>query len=153
MTTTARITHSRRSWCGKELAHIALGHEDRGAAGLHRGTGEVEAESVALMVCASFGVDSADYTVPYVASWSTQVKNSSPMEVIRATGERARATTLTILDGLPKPTVGDGTPPGLDRNIGERTAQRSGAERSASVSARPSMVAAETRESAVAVGW
>ncbi len=57
-----------------ELAHIELGHEDRRPAGLHRGIGEVEAESVALMVCASFGLDSTDYTIPYVAGWSSQVR-------------------------------------------------------------------------------
>lgn len=136
-----------------ELAHIALGHEDRGPAGLHRGIGEVEAESVALMVCASFGIDSATYTVPYVASWSSQVKGSSPLEVVRATGERARSTALAILDGLPEPPVGDGTPPGLDHSIGEPARERSGAERGALVTARPSPAAAEVREPPVAVGW
>ncbi|MGH8936618.1 MAG: DNA primase, partial [Acidimicrobiia bacterium] len=35
-----------------------------------RGIVEVEAESVAYMVCAALGVDSAGYSLPYVASWS-----------------------------------------------------------------------------------
>lgn len=133
-----------------ELAHIELGHEDRRLDGLHRGVGEVEAESVALMVCASFGLDSTDYTVPYVASWSSQVKDSGPLEVIRATGERARTAALAILDGLPEAPVGDGDPPGLDRNVGERARERSGAERTAPAPIRPA--AAEVREPA-AVGW
>jgi antirestriction protein ArdC len=133
-----------------ELAHIELGHEDRRPAGLHRGIGEVEAESVALMVCASFGLDSTDYTVPYVASWSSQVKDSSPLEIIRATGERARTTALAIVDGLPEAPVGNGDPPGLDRSIGERSRERPGTERVAPITARPS--AAASREPAV-VGW
>ena len=136
-----------------ELAHIELGHEDRRPAGLHRGIGEVEAESVALMVCASFGLDSTGYTVPYVASWSSQVKDSSPLEVIRATGERARSTALAILDGLPEAPVGDGDPPGLDRSVGKEPGrERSGSERVAAVTARPAAGPVEVREPA-AVGW
>jgi hypothetical protein len=134
-----------------ELAHIELGHEDRRSAGLHRGIGEVEAESVALMVCASFGLDSTDYTVPYVASWSSQVKDSSPLEVIRATGERARTTALAILDMLPEAPVGDGDPPGLGR-FKEPGRERSGAERAAPIIARPAATPVEVREPA-AVGW
>lgn len=135
-----------------ELAHITLGHEDRRPAGLHRGIGEVEAESIALMVCASFGLDSTDYTVPYVASWSSQVRDSSPLEVIRATGERARTTALAILDKLPQAPVGDGDPPGLDRSLGEQARERSGTRRAAPVTARPATTAVVVREPA-AVGW
>jgi hypothetical protein len=133
-----------------ELAHIELGHEDR-PDGLQRGIGEVEVESVALMVCASFGLDSTDYTVPYVASWSSQVKDSSPLEVIRSTGERARPTALAIVDGLPEPTVGDGDPPGLDRSPGARARERPGAERAVPVPSRPT-AAVEVREPAAVVG-
>lgn len=97
-----------------ELGHIALDHGDRGPEGLHRGIGEVEAESVALMVCTAFGLDSTGYTVPYVASWSSTVRDQKPIEVIRATGERVRRTALAILDLLPEPPGGDGTPPGVD---------------------------------------
>ncbi|GAB3924460.1 hypothetical protein GCM10011575_03550 [Microlunatus endophyticus] len=137
-----------------ELAHIELGHEDRRPDGLHRGIGEVEAESVALMVCASFGLDSTDYTIPYVAGWSSQVTGSSPMEVIRATGERARMTSLAILDELPEAPVGDGDPPGLDRaTSAERPRERSGAKRAAPVTARPAAGPVEVREPAAVVGW
>ena len=136
-----------------ELAHIELGHEDRRPAGLHRGIGEVEAESVALMVCASFGIDSTDYTVPYVASWSSQVKDSSPLEIVRATGERARTTALAILDGLPEPTVGDGDPPGLDRGVAKEPGrERPEAERATPMPAHPATRPVELPEPA-AVGW
>ncbi|NHN55843.1 serine/arginine repetitive matrix protein 2 [Calidifontibacter sp. DB0510] len=118
-----------------ELGHVALDHGDRGPQGLHRGIGEVEAESVALMVCTAFGLDSTGYTVPYVASWSSTVKDQNPIEVIRATGERVRGTALAILDRLPEPPGGDGTPPGLDRSSDqtgpERAAPKQAAERGA----------------------
>lgn len=98
-----------------ELAHIALGHEDRRGEGLHRGIGEVEAESVAMMVTAAWGMDSTGYTVPYVGGWSSSVRDRDPVDVVRATGELVRRTALDILDGLPESPLGDGSPPSLDR--------------------------------------
>jgi len=96
-----------------ELGHIASGHESRGGDGLHRGIQEVEAESVATMVTAAYGMDTTGYTVPYVATWSTTVKDRDPVDVVRGTGELVRRTALAILDYLPEPSGGDGTPPGL----------------------------------------
>lgn len=114
---------ARTKTLAHELAHIALDHGDRGHADLHRGVGEVEAESVALMVCTAFGMDSASYTVPYVGSWSSSVPGQSPLEVVRATGERVRVTALRVLDGLPEPPGGDGTPPGLPELLADRPAR------------------------------
>lgn len=96
-----------------ERAHIALGHAGRGQEGLHRGIGEVEAESVAMMITAAYDIDSADYSVPYVSTWATTVDDTRPVDVVRATGELVRKTALAILADLPEPPVGDGRPPGL----------------------------------------
>jgi hypothetical protein len=101
-----------------ELAHIVLGHEARADDGLHRGVREVEAESVATMVTAAYGMDTSGYTVPYVAHWSATVKDRDPVDVVRGTGELVRKTALAIFDHLPEPTVGDGTPPSLERKAG-----------------------------------
>ncbi|WP_166355025.1 ArdC-like ssDNA-binding domain-containing protein [Phytoactinopolyspora limicola] len=93
-----------------ELAHIMLGHgpgDDR-----HRGIREVEAESTAVMVTASFGLDTQPNSMPYVAGWSSTVNGRDPLDVVRATGERARTAALSILEKLPEAPVGDGTPPG-----------------------------------------
>lgn len=52
-----------------ELAHVLLEHDkvaDRGCRGLL----EVEAESVAYIVCRTLGVDAGDYSFGYVANWS-----------------------------------------------------------------------------------
>src|SRR5699024_11830763 len=48
-----------------ELGHVLLHGPDAGEARQHRGIGEVEAESVALMVGAAHGMDTSGYTVPY----------------------------------------------------------------------------------------
>lgn len=105
---------ARTKTLAHELAHIALGHEQRrGGEGLHRGIGEVEAESVAMMITAAWGMDSTGYTIPYVAHWASSVDGQDPGAVVRATGERVRTTALAILDRLPDPPLGDGRPPGL----------------------------------------
>jgi antirestriction protein ArdC len=102
-----------------ELGHVMLhgpGRDDLTAdAALHRGIAEVEAESVALMIGAGHGLATDDYTIPYVASWASSVPGKTPVEVVQSTAERVRRTAVTILDKLNTPQVGDGNPPGLDR--------------------------------------
>jgi DNA primase len=53
-----------------ELAHIRLHEPNSDGRPSCRGIVEVEAESVAYMVCAGVGIDSAGYSLGYVASWS-----------------------------------------------------------------------------------
>ncbi|GAA1854547.1 ArdC-like ssDNA-binding domain-containing protein [Myceligenerans crystallogenes] len=81
----------------------------------HRGIVEIEAESVAAFVLAAHGVDSADYTVPYVSTWASRVKGVDPVAAVQQTATRVRTIALTILDGLDTTMVPDGDPPGLDR--------------------------------------
>ena len=98
-----------------ELAHVMLhGPANTDAAG-HRGVAEVEAESVALMVGAAHGLDTSQYTVPYVTTWAASVSAVNPVQVVTSTLDRVRKAALTILDHLDTVQVGDGDPPGLDR--------------------------------------
>jgi len=115
---TGMTTHNmmdRRRWCRKELGHVMLHGPDNADAALHRGIAEVEAESVALMVGAAHGLETDDYTIPYVASWASSVPGKTPVEVVQSTAERVRGAAVTILDKLDTSQVGDGNPPGLDR--------------------------------------
>src|SRR5690606_3999200 len=99
-----------------ELAHVLLhGPENPDASG-HRGIAEVEADSVALMVAAAHGMDTSDYTIPYVSGWAATVPEKSPVEVVQATGERVRKTAASILDQLPTEQIANGDPPGLNRD-------------------------------------
>ncbi|HEX4400125.1 MAG TPA: ArdC-like ssDNA-binding domain-containing protein [Galbitalea sp.] len=98
-----------------ELAHVMLHGPDNPDATAHRGIGEVETESVALMVGAAHNLDTSCYTIPYVASWATAVEGKTPTEVMQATGERVRAAAVTILDSMPTIQTGNGDPPGLLR--------------------------------------
>ncbi|QEA30070.1 ImmA/IrrE family metallo-endopeptidase [Microbacterium sp. CBA3102] len=99
-----------------ELAHVKLHGPNRPDATGHRGIGEVEAESVALMIGAAHGMDTTAYTIPYVSGWAGTVKDKDPAEVVQATGERVRRTAGAILDALPTVQLGGGDPPGLTRD-------------------------------------
>lgn len=104
-----------------ELAHIRL-HGPDGEGIAHRGIGEVEAESVALMVGAAHGMDTSSYTIPYVSSWASAVDDKSAVEVVQQTGERVRRTAIDILSSLDTVQVGNGDPPKLERHQPQRDA-------------------------------
>jgi antirestriction protein ArdC len=74
-----------------ELAHVLL--HDGVEAISRRDLAEVEAESVAYLVCHSAGLASDDYSLPYVARWSA----GDPAQV-RLTAERVITTARRILD-------------------------------------------------------
>ncbi|MWB99420.1 ArdC-like ssDNA-binding domain-containing protein [Agromyces seonyuensis] len=101
-----------------ELAHVRLhGPTDNEDAPQHRGIGEVEAESVALMIGAAHGMETSGYTIPYVSGWAATVAGRTPLEVVQSTGERVRRTAVDILSQLPTEQLGAGDPPGLDRTF------------------------------------
>ncbi|WP_347125947.1 ArdC family protein [Microbacterium sp. SY138] len=119
-----------------ELAHVRLHGPDNPDATGHRGIGEVEAESVALMIGAAHGMDTSSYTIPYVSGWAGTVKDKDPAEVVQATGERVRKTAGAILDALPTVQLGGGDPPGLNRDA-LRTERPARAERTAAPRVEP----------------
>jgi hypothetical protein len=98
-----------------ELAHVKMHEPSDDGPARHRGIGEVEAESVAMMIGAAHGMPTDGYTIPYVSAWATTVKDKTPAEVVQATGERVRSTALAILNGLDTTQIGGGDPPSLDR--------------------------------------
>ncbi|MBO1030367.1 serine/arginine repetitive matrix protein 2 [Tessaracoccus sp. SD287] len=99
-----------------ELAHVRMHDPDDVEVRQHRGIREVEAESVALMIGAAHGMTTDGYTIPYVSTWAARVDGQDAAQVVQATGERVRKTALAILDQLDTLQVGDGTPPGLERD-------------------------------------
>lgn len=67
---------------------------DRAGPGTCRGRIEVEAESVAFLVCEAAGLPTDRYSFPYVTGWA-----GGDAEVVRATATRVIATARTILAG------------------------------------------------------
>ncbi|TRW47413.1 ArdC-like ssDNA-binding domain-containing protein [Georgenia yuyongxinii] len=96
-----------------ELGHVLQGVNEDGPS--HRGIAEVEAESVALMTLAAHGVDSSQYTVPYVAGWAHSIEGRDPLEVVASTASRVRSMAIQVLDGLDTLQIPDGAPPGLQQ--------------------------------------
>jgi hypothetical protein len=74
-----------------ELGHVLLGHEDAH----HRGVGEVEAESVAFVVCAHVGLATDDYSLAYVARWA-----DGDVKTVKASAERVVKVSGAICAGL-----------------------------------------------------
>lgn len=75
-----------------ELAHVLL-HQKSGIT--ERVVAEVEAESVAFVVCRALGLDTADYSFAYVAGWS-----GGDTEVIAATAQSVITTAHDILASI-----------------------------------------------------
>ena len=59
-------------------------------------TKEVEAESVAYCVCSSFGLNTSDYSFPYIAGWSS----SREMKEMKASMDVIRKTAGEMIDQL-----------------------------------------------------
>ena len=89
-----------------ELAHALL-HED---GGVDRPVAELEAESVAFIVCGSaFGLDTSSYSLGYVATWAGGGREA--LDALRESAERIAAAARRILDAL-----------GSDAEVGEEAA-------------------------------
>jgi antirestriction protein ArdC len=81
-----------------ELGHVLLHAPATRPEGLTRPRAEVEAESVAFVVTAAHGLDSHDYTVPYVTGWA-----GGDLTLVQQTAERVLSTARIILQRTPPP--------------------------------------------------
>ncbi len=75
-----------------EKAHSLL-HNSDSEAKFTRSEAEVQAESVAYVVCQAFGLDSSDYSFPYIASWANK-----DMDTLRA--------SLSVIEKAAKELMG-----------------------------------------------
>ena len=80
-----------------EVAHVRLGHLGERAA-LERERRELEAESVAYIVCQSLGIDSSDYTFGYLASWARSLKDVG--KVLSESGKLLTKVADDIVEAL-----------------------------------------------------
>jgi hypothetical protein len=76
-----------------ELAHVLL--HDASRVRTDRDLAEIEAESVAFVVCSALGVETADYSLPYVALWA-----AGDLERVRRTAERVVTTAQAVLAAM-----------------------------------------------------
>lgn len=66
-----------------------------------RETREVEAESVAYVVCQHFGMDTSDYSFGYIAGWS----NGKELEELKSSLGRIRNAAAELIEGIEGPTL------------------------------------------------
>ncbi|MGM9543284.1 MAG: ArdC-like ssDNA-binding domain-containing protein [Candidatus Limivicinus sp.] len=59
-------------------------------------TREVEAESIAYVVCQHFGIDTSDYSFPYVTGWSS----GKELDELKASLECISKTAAEMIDGI-----------------------------------------------------
>ena len=78
-----------------ETAHALL-HARPEAADKDRHTKEVEAESIAYVVCQHFGIDTADYSFPYVTSWSS----GKELDELKASLDCISKTAAEMIDSI-----------------------------------------------------
>lgn len=79
-----------------EYAHNLLGHVKPGYNYTeHRGQAETEAESVAHVVCGALGLDTSQYSAPYVQGWS-----QGKAEVIEKAAKAVVKVSMQILAAL-----------------------------------------------------
>ena len=82
---------------------------------------EMEAESVAYVVCQHFGIDTSDYSFGYVAGWS----HGKDLSQLKASLELIRNTAAELIDGIAPPKE---LPPPTQKK--QRTKRRNVYERS-----------------------
>lgn len=66
-----------------------------------RETREVEAESVAYVVCQHFGIDTSDYSFGYIAGWSS----GKELEELKSSLSRIRNAAAELIEGIEGPTL------------------------------------------------
>lgn len=67
-----------------------------GKAEKDKNTREVEAESIAYVVCQHFGIDTSDYSFPYVTGWSS----GKELNELKASLECISKTAAEMIDGI-----------------------------------------------------
>jgi len=79
-----------------ELAHLECGHREHGSYSC-RGRREVQAESVAWLISAHFGLDTGAYTLPYLAGWAHGADRDGAVSEVRAAFAAVSAAHRRIL--------------------------------------------------------
>lgn len=88
-----------------EIAHAKLHSQIQGDGFLGdtplemRRTREVEAESVAYVVCQHLGVDTSDYSFGYIADWS----HGKELKELKSSLSRIRNSAAELIDGIERP--------------------------------------------------
>lgn len=81
-----------------EIGHALMHENTKPGDPIARPLAELEAESVAFVVCGALGLDTSGYSFGYVASWVQDGDKAA--EVIKKCGARITGAAKKILDGI-----------------------------------------------------
>ncbi|MCC9309883.1 ssDNA-binding domain-containing protein [Kitasatospora sp. RB6PN24] len=124
-----------------EVGHVECGHvEDMAEYAKHRGRMETEAEAVAAIVCAWFGLDSGISSAPYIAGWAGKTPEEIKTTMLSVL-QKVTAAVSAVLDSI--------DPPAADDAGGQE--QQAEAEQAAEQSTEPEPAAALTAPAAPTV--
>lgn len=79
-----------------EVAHSMIHSQESSLSDVDSRTREVQAESIAYVVCTHFGIDTSEYSFGYIGSWSTDKELPELKESISV----IRSTSATIINGI-----------------------------------------------------
>ena len=78
-----------------ELSHALL-HSNMKKDGITRSAAETQAEAIAYVVCQRFGLDTGDYSFPYLTSWA----NSAELVDLKNSLKVIQQTSMLIIDKI-----------------------------------------------------
>lgn len=82
-----------------EIAHVLLHHPRRlPPSEFNREVAEIEAESVAYIVCHALGIDSLQFSVRYITRWAGG--SDRAIKKVKRSAARINRAATTVLDGL-----------------------------------------------------
>ncbi len=84
-----------------EIGHVLLHHPTERPVDLPRDTAELEAESVAYVMCHELGIDSSTYSFGYIAHWAGGGERA--VKEIEQSASRINRAARVVLDGLQSP--------------------------------------------------
>ncbi len=106
-----------------EMAHSVLHNRDNGGVMLDAKTKEVQAESVAFSVCSHFGIDTSDYSFPYVTAWS----GDKDLTALKASMETIKDTAASLISDIEYNYIALSKEQSQDRSPAEK--EKKGTER------------------------
>lgn len=91
-----------------EMAHAHLHHDALEDSEQSRYVREVQAESIAYAVCSYYGIDTSEYSFPYIAGWSSsqsleELKDS--LDIIKSTSDYFITTMNRVRTPINHPTL------------------------------------------------
>ena len=79
-----------------EMAHSYLHNRNNGGILYPKKTKEVQAESIAFSVCTYFGIDTSEYTFPYVSAWSGE----QDLKTLKSSMDTIRDTSSMLIHNI-----------------------------------------------------